>query len=142
MNLVSSPSIRKQYFVGITRGWSFILSWSELICWASEGSSMQMIVAKTEIFKLSSHRKKSLEVAGTISEILVITRRKSHAFGSEKSWQVHDSHINTVSFNIAWIKKCNLFCLFPEKRKYKGSYLSQENEGYSPWFFHFVWSPV
>ena len=30
-------------------------------------------VAKTGIFKLSSHRKKSLEVAGTISEILVIT---------------------------------------------------------------------
>ena len=69
-----------------------------------DGSPLSNIVdwvAKTGIFKLSSHRKKSLEVAGTISEILVITRRKSHAFGSEKSWQVHDSHINTASFNIA-----------------------------------------
>ena len=26
-------------------------------------------------------------------------RQKSHAFGSEKSWQVHDSHINSISFN-------------------------------------------
>ena len=36
---------------------------------------------------LGNHPKSS-EVAVTFSEILVMTRRKSHAFNSEKSWQV------------------------------------------------------
>ena len=61
--------------------------------------------------KSSENRRKTSEVARTFSEILVMTRQKSHAFDSEKvNWQVY--HCHTL---FMW------HCLAQQKKRYSKS---------------------
>ena len=54
-------------------------------------SSEHLRTFSGNIRKPSENWRKSLEVAGTFSEITVMTRQNSHAFDPQKSWQVYKS---------------------------------------------------
>ena len=67
------------------------------------------------VWKSSESRQKSLEVARTFSEILVMTRQKSHAFDSEKVGR----------YTIVWGNGCGEQG-FPFGREIAGSWLSED----------------